>query len=88
MIAEGSERVIREWVTRKRRYTYRVTYETESNRLDIYDDGTWEVELPQVGGRSRPPHSRAWIRKLIAKGMTLEMAMMHVMEWQALKEGK
>jgi hypothetical protein len=67
---------------------YKVVWVGEHGIFTVYSDGEWDWETEQAGisGRTMPPHSRAWLRKLFKAGVYDQIAISAIFEWRALKE--
>jgi hypothetical protein len=67
--------------------TYRAFWlSAPDKQFTIFSNGDWDFSSTElyIEGRTWPPHSRAWIRRLIRRGLLGTYAYAAVMEWKAL----
>ncbi len=67
---------------------YKVVWSGEHGIFTVYSNGEWDWQSEQayISGRTMPPHSRAWLRKLIKQGVYDQLAISAIFEWRSLKE--
>ncbi len=67
---------------------YKVVWLGEHGIFSIYSNGEWDWQSDEqyLAGKTMPPHSRAWLRKLVKAGVYDQLAISAIFEWRALKQ--